>query len=128
MKLKITIDQKTYEVDVEAAEPEAPAAPPRGYPVEPSQVRLPAAAPVAAAPSSEGPVNEGKVCRSPVSGIVVRVVAQPGQTLQAGDILLVLEAMKMETNITAPIAGKVKEIKVKQGDSLQSGQVAVEFE
>jgi methylmalonyl-CoA carboxyltransferase small subunit len=56
------------------------------------------------------------------------VVAQPGQTLQAGDILLVLEAMKMETNITAPIAGKVKEIKVKQGDSLQSGQVAVEFE
>ena len=59
---------------------------------------------------------------------MVRVVAQPGQSLQAGDILLVLEAMKMETNITAPIAGKVKDIKVKQGDSLQSGQVAVEFE
>jgi methylmalonyl-CoA carboxyltransferase small subunit len=129
VKLKITIDQKTYEVDVEAAEPE-PAAPPRGYPVEPSQVRLPAAAPPPTAPPpGEAPVvNEGKVCRSPVSGIVVRVVAQPGQSLQAGDILLVLEAMNMETNITAPVAGKVKDIKVKQGDSLQSGQVAVEFE
>ncbi len=128
MKLKITIDQKTYEVDVEAAEPETAAAPPRGYPVEPAQVHLPAAAPPIAAPPGEAPVDEGKVCRSPVSGIVVRVVAQAGQSLQAGDILLVLEAMKMETNITAPFAGKVKDIKVKQGDSLQSGQVAVEFE
>jgi methylmalonyl-CoA carboxyltransferase small subunit len=128
VKLKITIDQKTYEVDVEATEPETAAAPPRGYPVEPAQVRLPAAAPPVAPPAEGAPVNEGKVCRSPVSGIVVRVVAQPGQSLQAGDILLVLEAMKMETNITAPIAGKVKDIKVKQGDSLQSGQVAVEFE
>ncbi|MGP8245404.1 MAG: biotin/lipoyl-containing protein [Bryobacteraceae bacterium] len=128
MKLKITIDQKTYEVEVEAAEPEPAPAPPRGYPVEPAQVRLPAAAAPAAPPAEGPPVNEEKVCRSPVSGIVVRVVAQPGQNLQAGDILLVLEAMKMETNITAPIAGKASAIKVKQGDSVQSGQVVVEFE
>jgi methylmalonyl-CoA carboxyltransferase small subunit len=115
VKLKITIDQKTYEVDVEAAEPET-AAPPRGYPIEPAQVHLPAAAPPPIAPPpGEAPVNEGKVCRSPVSGIVVRVVAQPGQSLQAGDILLVLEAMKMETNITAPIAGKVKDHQSKAG-------------
>ena len=51
-------------------------------------------------------MNEEKVCRSPVSGIVVRVAAQVGQTLQTGDMLLVLEAMKMETNITAPAAGQ----------------------
>ena len=127
MKLKITIDQKTYEVEVEAAEPETASASLRGYPVEPAQVRLPAAA-AAAPPADAAPVNEEKVCRSPVSGIVVRVVAQPGQTLQAGDVLLVLEAMKMETNITAPIAGKVAAIKAKQGDSVQSGQVVVEFE
>jgi methylmalonyl-CoA carboxyltransferase small subunit len=73
-------------------------------------------------------VNEEKVCRSPVSGIVVKVVAQPGQTLQVGDILLVLEAMKMETNITAPVAGKVAAIKVGPGESVQSGQIVVEFE
>jgi len=128
VKLKITIDQKTYEVDVEPAEPETAAAPLRGYPIEPAQVRLPAAAAPAAPPAGAAPVNEEKVCRSPVSGIVVRVVAQPGQSLQAGDVLLVLEAMKMETNITAPIAGKVAAIKAKQGDGVQSGQVVVEFE
>ena len=125
MKLKITVNEKTYEVDVEAVEPEAPTAP-RGYAVEPSQVKLPAA-PIA--PTQAGPpVNEDKVCRSPVSGLVVKVVAQPGQALQAGDILLVLEAMKMETNITAPVAGKVAAIKVGPGDAVQAGQVVVELE
>lgn len=127
MKLKITIDEKTYEVDVEASEPENPSQPPRGYAVEPSAVRMPAA-PVAAPPVSEGPVDEAKVCRSPVSGMVVRVSAQPGQSIQAGDVLLVLEAMKMETNITAPVAGKVKAIKVNAGEAVQSGQVVVELE
>jgi methylmalonyl-CoA carboxyltransferase small subunit len=127
VKLKITINEKTYEVDVEAAEPEAPVSAPRGYAVEPAQVRLPAAPPPAA-PTPSAPVNEEKVCRSPVSGIVVKVVAQPGQTLQVGDILLVLEAMKMETNITAPVSGKVASIKVGPGEGVQAGQVVVEFE
>ena len=91
-------------------------------------LRVPAgAAPVAPAADSK-PVNEEKVCRSPVSGIVVRVAAQVGQSLQTGDILLVLEAMKMETNITAPSAGKIAAISVNQGDSVQAGQVVVEFE
>lgn len=126
MKLKITIENKTYEVDVEASEPEAPAPPPRGYSVESAPLRVPAAAPAPVAPS--GPVNEEKVCRSPISGIVVRVAAQPGQSIQTGDILLVLEAMKMETNITAPLAGKIASIKVSAGDSVQAGMVLVEFE
>jgi len=126
VKLKITIDQKTYEVDVEAVEPETAAGPVRGYAVEPAPVRLSAAAPVQPA-QPEAVANEDKVCRSPIAGIVVRIVAQPGQRIQPGDILIVLEAMKMETNITAPIAGKLKDIKVKQGDSVQSGQVVAEF-
>ena len=71
---------------------------------------------------------EDKVCRSPVSGLVASVIAQPGQTLQVGDGLLVLEAMKMETQVTASAAGKVAAIKVKAGDSVQAGQVLVEFE
>jgi methylmalonyl-CoA carboxyltransferase 1.3S subunit len=127
VKLKITIDQKTYEVDVEAAEPETAPGPVRGYAVEPAPVRLSAAAaPQPAQP--EKVANEEKVCRSPIAGIVVRIAAQPGQRIQPGDILIVLEAMKMETNITAPMAGKLSEIRVKQGDSVQSGQVVAEFE
>jgi methylmalonyl-CoA carboxyltransferase small subunit len=92
-----------------------------------SAARTPVAA--TAAPAAEAaPANEEKVCRSPVSGIVASVTAQAGQTLQAGDVLLVLEAMKMETQVTAQVAGKVAVIKVKAGESVQSGQILVEFE
>ena len=56
------------------------------------------------------------------------VTAEEGQSLQVGDELLVLEAMKMETQVTASEAGKVASVKVKAGDSVQAGQVLVEFE
>ena len=129
MKLNITIDGKTYEVDVEVAEPEAPGGPQSvsGFHIASAPLRVPAGA-APAPPPVESNVNESKVCRSPVSGIVVRVAAQVGQSLQAGDILVVLEAMKMETNITAPFAGKIASLRVHQGDSVQAGQVVVEFE
>lgn len=130
MKLKITIDGKTYEVDVEASEPEPPKPVlPPSYMIQPGAARVPAApAPAAAPGGSSGPVDEDKVCRSPINGIVVKVLAQAGQQIQPGDTLLVLEAMKMETNITAPMAGKVSKINVNAGDSVQSGAVLVEFE
>jgi methylmalonyl-CoA carboxyltransferase small subunit len=120
VKLNIKINDKTYEVDVEAAEPEAPSQPPRGYVMESAPVRMPAA-PMAAPPAQGGgAVNEEKVCRSPVSGNVVRVMAHAGQSIQVGDVLLVLEAMKMETNITAPVSGKLAAVKVNAGESVQS--------
>jgi methylmalonyl-CoA carboxyltransferase small subunit len=99
-----------------------------------TSIRIPAAAPIANGaaaakpPADAGPVNEEKVCRSPVSGIVVRVTSQVGQKIQAGDTLLVLEAMKMETNVTSPVAGKVKKVRVAQSDGVQLHQILVEFE
>ncbi|BCS34874.1 acetyl-CoA carboxylase biotin carboxyl carrier protein subunit [Luteitalea sp. TBR-22] len=127
MKLKITVDGKTYEVEVEVAE--EPVRHPQAFMVLPSQARVPAAPAVApAAAPDAGPVNEAKVCRSPITGTVVRVVAQAGQSIQPGDILLVLEAMKMETNITAPVEGKVKTITVGAGDGVKANQVVVELE
>jgi methylmalonyl-CoA carboxyltransferase small subunit len=126
MKLKITIDSKQYEVDVDVAEPEV-AGHARLQTVESAAVRVPVSQ-ASSAPVDTTPVIEGKVCRSPVSGIVASITAQPGQTLQVGDVLLVLEAMKMETQVTAHVAGKVATIKVKAGDSVQSGQILVEFE
>jgi methylmalonyl-CoA carboxyltransferase 1.3S subunit len=127
MKLKITIDSKQYEVDVGVAEPEVPVGHARLQAVESSAARTPVAS-TAGPPVESSSVVESKVCRSPVSGIVASVVAQPGQTLQVGDVLLVLEAMKMETQVTAPVAGRVAAIKVKAGESVQSGQILVEFE
>jgi methylmalonyl-CoA carboxyltransferase 1.3S subunit len=129
MKLRITVDQKTYEVDVEVAEDDrAPATPAHAY-IPAAATALPSGPPPprpAAAPDSN--VAEDKVCRSPVAGIVVRVNAQVGQQIQANDPLLVLEAMKMETNITSPVAGRVKAINAGVGDGVQVGQVLVEFE
>jgi methylmalonyl-CoA carboxyltransferase small subunit len=128
MKLRITVDQKTYEVDVEVAEDDrAPASPAHAYiPAAPTAV--PSAPPPPRANPPESNVAEDKVCRSPVAGVVVRVNAQAGQQIQANDPLLVLEAMKMETNITSPVAGKVKAINANVGDGVQTGQVLVEFE
>jgi methylmalonyl-CoA carboxyltransferase small subunit len=129
VKLNITIDGKTYEVDVDAVEPDAPAPLMRNLAMGPAPVRVPAApAPAPAQVNDDKPVEEAKVCRSPVSGIIIRVPTRVGQSLQTGDVLLVLEAMKMETNITAPGPGKIASIPVKEGDSVQSGQVVVEFE
>jgi biotin carboxyl carrier protein len=127
MKLRITIDSKNYEVDVEVAEPEQAGAPPRFHQsVESSAAR--AAVATAAPPTETTLVNEDKVCRSPVSGIVASVTAKAGESLKVGDELLVLEAMKMETQVTASAAGRVSSVKVKAGDSVQAGQVLVEFE
>lgn len=123
MKLKIAVDGRTYEVDVEASEPE---------PVRPTlvaaQVRAPAV-PVAAPPRVvEAPETPGAtVCRSPIGGTVVKVLAQPGQAMLVGDVLLVLEAMKMETTITAPVAATVARVGATPGQAVQRGQVLVEF-
>src|SRR5262245_33895619 len=79
-------------------------------------------------PSTPTVIDESKVCRSPSSGVVVRVPAQVGQAIQVNDVLLVLEAMKMETVITSSVAGKVAKVNVNLGDAVQAGQVVVEFE
>jgi methylmalonyl-CoA carboxyltransferase small subunit len=125
VKLKITIDNKVYEVEVEATEPEPEPLPTISYSLQPGGARVPAAA---HAPVEEDGVDEAKVCRSPINGLVVRIVAQPGQTIQPGDPLLVLEAMKMETNITAPCEGKVARIRVEPSASVTAGQILVDFE
>ncbi len=128
MKLKITVDGKVYEVEVDVFEPE-PAGPAYVPPV--GSARVPAAAPTAAPPTPAGaaPVaDEGKVCRSPIAGTVAKVPIQVGQAIKVNDVLMVLEAMKMETVITSPIAGKVARINAAVGDVVPGGQVLVEFE
>ncbi|HKB39565.1 MAG TPA: biotin/lipoyl-containing protein [Gemmataceae bacterium] len=128
MKLRITIDGKVYEVEVEVAEPEPPQP---GYVPPAAQTRVPAAKTVPASPvqpSSVPVTDESKVCRSPIAGVVVRVSAQVGQSIQVNDVLLVLEAMKMETVITSSLAGKIARVNVNVGDAVQGGQVLVEFE
>jgi methylmalonyl-CoA carboxyltransferase small subunit len=130
LKLNITVDGKTYEVDVEVAEDDRPQSGPYYYvpPATPLTVPSSMPPPPSGAPAPQGNVAEGKVCRSTIAGVVVRITAQVGQQIQANDPLLVLEAMKMETNITSPVAGKVKAINANPGEGVTIGQVLVEFE
>jgi methylmalonyl-CoA carboxyltransferase small subunit len=128
VKLKITVDGKVYEVEVEVSEPETPQP---GYVPPAAPARLPGTVPVPPPPPKAAAVpvpDESKVSRSPISGVVVRVAVQAGQTIQVNDVLLVLEAMKMETVITSPVAGKVAKVNVTPGDAVQSGQVLVELQ
>ena len=129
MKLQIGIDGKTYEVEIEVLEDDAaPRMPNYGpYPVVTATLQ---SAPTAA-PQPETVAEtaaDDKLCRSPVAGVVIKVNVEPGQTMRADELMIVLEAMKMESNVTASRPGKVKSVRVAQGDSVKANQVVVEFE
>lgn len=129
MKLHIQIDNQAYEVEVEVAEED--------YPLTPDNHPAPATATIQstvlrtpAKPGSSGDsgVDESKLCRSPLAGIVVRVPVVPGQKLQVNDLIVMLEAMKMETAVTAPVDGKLRAVHVAAGESVKANQVLVEFD
>lgn len=121
MKLQITIDGKVYTVDVEVVEDEETSAP--------SYTPRQTTHATTRSPGHGGAWDsEGKVCHSPVNGLVIKVSVKPGQTVEVDEPILVLEAMKMETNVTAPRAGTVKSVHVAPGDSVKMNQVLVECE
>lgn len=122
MKLQITIDGKAYEVDVEVLEDD-------------EGRQNPSFAPYRAASTMAGGAHqssvwdtEEKTCHSPLMGLVIKVNAAPGQAVESGDLLMVLEAMKMETHIAAPRAATVKSVHAAQGDSVKVNQVLIELE
>ena len=124
MKLKITIDGKTYDVDIEAEEE----APQSVTPFAPALLQTPT--PIAPPPPAAGPAGaaDDTVCRSPIVGVVLSVNVHEGQQVHVDDPMLVLEAMKMETSITSPVSARIKRLLVHAGESVQAGQVLVEFE
>jgi biotin carboxyl carrier protein len=83
----------------------------------------PTAAARAPSPAPAGPVKGAVTAQ--MTGRVVRVAVQPGDRVQANDLLLVLEAMKMENEIRAPRAGTVKEVRVSAGDRVNQGDPLV---
>jgi len=69
-------------------------------------------------PSTTG----GKVVKSPMAGVVVKVLVNEGQKINVGDIVLVFEAMKMENELRSEFSGVVSKILVKEGDAIETGQ------
>ena len=115
-KFNITVNGNAYEVEIEEVKAAAPvAAAPKAAP---AAAPAPKAAPAAAAAGDN-------TVTAPMPGKIVKLVASVGQAVNAGDVLLILEAMKMQNEITAPAAGTVKSFAVNAGDSVKPGQTMV---
>ena len=125
MKYKVTLNNKTYEVEVEAGEAMlvdeyeayAPAAP------APVAAAAPAAAPAAAAPAAPAgaALAAGEVIKSPMPGNILKINVSNGQKVNEGDVLLILEAMKMENEVVATKAGTVAQVVVAKGAVVETG-------
>ena len=130
MKIQISVDGIAYEVEVEGTEEgsltaSASVVPPARTTIQSTVV--PTAAKPSSHPEDGDTVDETKVCRSPVAGIVVQVHVQAGAQVQADDLILVLEAMKMETRISTPVAGRLRAVKVVPGEAVRLNQILAEF-
>ena len=119
-RFNVTVNGVSYDVVVEevGADASAPVAAPAAAPVA-----APAAAP---APKAAPAGNAGAVAvKAPMPGTILKVNVAPGQAVKKGDVLCVLEAMKMENDISAPQDGTVASVNVQKGASVQSEEVLV---
>ena len=122
MKYKVTLSGRTYEVEVKDGqailvdEYEATAAA-----VVAAPVAAPAAAAAPAAPAAAAITGAGEAVNAPMPGTILKVNVQNGQAVKAGDVLVVLEAMKMENEILAPKAGTVTQVAVQKGSNVDTG-------
>ena len=124
MKYKVTLRNKTYEVEVEngeamlldeyeAAAPAAPA----------PAAAAPAAAPAAAAPApaAAAPTAAGEQVTSPMPGTILDVRVSQGEQVKAGQFMLILEALKMENEIVAPHDAVIAQVVVNKGAKVETG-------
>ena len=127
MKYKVTLNGRTYEVEVEHGkamlldeyEAIAPA------PVAAAPAAAPVAAAPAAAPAAPAVTGAGEAVTAPMPGNILKVNVTAGQAVKEGELLVVLEAMKMENEIFAPKAGTVAQILVSKGSTVDTGATLV---
>ena len=118
-KFNITVNGVAYEVEVEEVKDGAAPAAAAPAPVK----AAPAPVKPAPAPAAKAPVAAGAQVKAPMPGTILEVKVQQGQSVKKGDVLMVLEAMKMENEIMCPQDGTVAQVNVSKGASVNSGDV-----
>ena len=126
MKYELTLNGRTYEVEVELAEPMLMQEF-QSYAPAPAAAAVPVveAAPSAAPTAAPAVTGAGEKVDSPMPGTILKVNVAAGQTVKEGDLLVILEAMKMENEIFAPKSGTVTQVAVSKGASVNTGDVLV---
>ena len=128
-KLLITVNGKRYEVDVEVVQDDdvIQSQPPFRPPVRTMDSYVtPVTTPLPA--KTKPSAGDKKSLTSPINGVVLEIPVKEGQNVKVNDVLFVLEAMKMKTNIASPQTGKIKSIRVKVNDTIEAGRVLLTFE
>ena len=123
--LRITLEGKTYEVGVEVLDHAAPAA------YSTTRVAQEAApAPTTPAAASRAiPIADGcRAVTSPMAGQVFKCLIKVGDTVTRNQVVVVLDAMKMETPVVSPFAGTVRDVLVREGDAVDEGHPLVQIE
>lgn len=120
-KYRITVDGKTYEMDVELIGA-------NGAAVQPVAK---AAAPVVSAPAAPAPAAKPAAASTgaviaPMPGTILKVLKASGDAVKAGDVVLILEAMKMENEITAPSDGVIGSLSLTKGSTVAGGDLLFE--
>jgi methylmalonyl-CoA carboxyltransferase 1.3S subunit len=120
MKLIVTVNGSVFNVDVEVEEEPLPTL---------GSILVGSTSAFGLTPTAaKAPATSTNALTSPIAGTVDKVLIEAGADVKSGETLLVLEAMKMETEVTAPKDGRVKSVDVVVGDAVQSGQVLIEWD
>ena len=125
-KFKVTLNGKSYEVDVEIMQDDTPAT--SYMPMMPSPVAAPPmAVPTPAAVKSAAPTSGSSTLNAPMNGVVIEIPVKVGDVVKTGQLVVILEAMKMKTNVASDRDGKISAINISPNDSVEAGQVMLTF-
>ncbi len=143
-KFRVTVNGEEYEVEIEEVQVEAktPVSRTDGVVDAPGSSPVSKTRPIRAGarkapkpevpedqkprqPQPAAPAGEGEVVEAPLPGTVLEVMVSEGQQVEAGDVLVILEAMKMENEIVAPVSGTVREVLAQKGSTVNPGDVLV---
>ena len=105
-KYRVNVNGTAYEIELEELTGDMPSA---------------TAAPVSAMPASEPPASGGENVTAPMPGTILSINIEPGTMAKRGQVLMILEAMKMENEILSPCDGKILSVNTSKGATVQSG-------